>query len=363
MLSRYLRNQMSDFLSGAAGGFAGAVGNIIGGISSQSFARKEAQKQREWTEMMWNKQNEYNSPEKMIERGLNPYLNPQAGIASSVSAGAQANQPEPFNIGSGISQGVSSVSAYLGQLAQSKRATAEAGLIDKETSWKDALNQAYLDKALGDTNYKNMMSRGFWTKERAELSAQLGLSTEAVNLANLKQAGLLMQAQEAYTILQADAQKVLNKYLDKQQQADLLNKAASYQLLIDQGRLTRRQAETEVTKQILNDAQARKIKVETMPDSVARSVFDAMEATSIYQRDESRFKTSKRDYKLDRSLKYARRNTMYWNSVNGSVNAVGNLISSFNPLKGLFRSGNSVGNTFTIDNPNGRYGYWDSSYR
>lgn len=351
---------MGDFFSGSFGGLVGAAANILGGMSSQDFASQEAEKQRRWAERMWRLQNDYNSPQSMISRGLNPYLNPQAGVAGSVSAGAQANQPEPFNVGSGIAQGINSVSAYLGQLAQSKKATAEAGLISKETDWKDALNQAYLDKALGDTNYKNIAQRGFWTKERAELSAQLGLSIEAVNLANLKQAGLLMQAQEAYTILQSDAQKVLNKYLDKQQQADLLNKAASYQLLIDQGRLTRRQAETEVTKQILNDAQARKIKVETMPGSVARSVFDAMEATSIYQRDEARYKISKRDYKLDRSLKRAKRDTMYWNSVNGSVNAVGNLIGQLNPFKWFGKSGNSIGNSFSI--PKGKYGYFDSSY-
>lgn len=351
--------KMSDFITGAAGGIAGAFGNLLGASFSQRFASREAQKQRDWTEYMWNKQNEYNSPKNMIARGLNPYLNPQAGVASTVNAGANATPPEPFNFGAGIAQGINSVSAYLGQLAQSKKATAEAGLITKETSWKDALNQAFLDQAVGNTNFKNIAQRGFWTKERAELSAQLGLSTEAVNLANLKQAGLLMQAQEAYTILQSDAQKVLNRYLDKQQQADLLNKAASYQLLIDQGRLTRRQAETEITKQILNDAQARKIKVETMPDGVARSVFDAMQATSIYTRDQARYKTDKREYKLDRSLKLARRNTTYWNAVNGSVNAIGNVVGQFNPLRWFVKSGNNVG-TFSI--PRGRYGYYDSSY-
>lgn len=350
---------MNDFFTGAAGGLIGAAANIIGGNTSQQFASQEADKQRRWAEHMWRLQTDYNSPQSMISRGLNPYLNPQAGVAGSVSAGAQANQPEPYNLGSSIAQGVNSVSAYLGQLAQSKKATAEAASIDKDTSWKDALNAAFLNKALGDTNYKNIAQRGFWTKERAELSAQLGLSTEAVNLANLKQAGLLMQAQEAYTILQADAQKVLNKYLDEQQQADLLNKAASYQLLIDQGRLTRRQAETEITKQILNDAQARKIKVETMPDNVARSVFDALEATSIYTRDEARYKTNKRDYRLDRSLKRAKRDTMYWQSINGSVNAVGNVLGQFNPLKWFAKPANDVG-TFNI--PRGRYGYYDSNY-
>lgn len=341
----------------------GGAANLIGGFIGNSQVSKEASKQRQWAENMWHMQNAYNSPSAMIGRGLNPYITPSASQAGSVTAGAAA-APQPYQLGQGIAQGINSVTAYLGQLAQTKKATAEAALIEKDTSWKDALNQAYMDKALGDTNYKNMMSRGYWTKERAELSAQLGLTTEAVNLANLRQAGLLMQAQEAYTILQSDAQRVLNKYLDKQQQADLLNKAATYQLLVSQGRLTRAQAETELTKQMLNNAQANKIRVETMPTSTAAAVFDAMEASSIYQSEDSRYKSRQQDYKLDREVKQWHKRRMVWDGINGSINAVGNVIGSLNPLR-LFKSGNSVGNgnIFTISNPNGRYGYYDSTYR
>lgn len=350
---------MSDILTGLAGAAAGGIANIIGIGASNNLSSKEAAKQRAWAESMWNKQNEYNSPQAMIARGLNPYLNPQAGIAQSVSQGASST-PQPYNLGTSISQGVNSVATYLSALAQSKKATAEAGLIDTQASWQDRLNQANLQKALGDTNYKNLFGRGFWTKERAELSAQLGLSNEILNLENVKQSISLMHAQEAYTILQADAQRVLNRFQTKQQTADLLNKAATYQLLIEQGRLTRRQAETEITKQVLNDAHANKIKVDTMPPSVASAVFDALAATSAYDARSARYRSHTKEYELDQSNKRADRNTKYWNSVNGSVNAIGNVIGSINPLKGLFRSGNSVGNSFSI--PKGKYGYFDSSY-
>lgn len=345
---------------GLASAGVSAVGNLLGVSSANKQNAKEAQKQRDWQEKMWHMQNEYNSPSAMIARGLNPYMNPSSGMAQSAGTGASSAPMEPYHVGSSIAQGVNSVATYLNAIAQNKKATAEAGLIAKQTSWQDPINEANLQKALGDTNYKNLFGRGFWTKERAELSQQLGISSEMVNLANLRQAGLLMQAQEAYTILQSDAQRILNRYQTEQQTADLLNKAATYQLLIEQGRLTRRQAETEITKQVLNDAHANKIKVETMPKSVASAVFDALQASSAYDARSARYRSHTKEYELDQSNKRADRNTKYWNSVNGSVNAIGNVIGSFNPLKGLFKSGNSVGNSFSI--PKGKYGYFDSSY-
>ena len=57
---------------------------------NRSFQRQEAQKTRDWQEKMWNKQNEYNSPEAMISRGLNPFTQSASGTGASVPTGAQA---------------------------------------------------------------------------------------------------------------------------------------------------------------------------------------------------------------------------------------------------------------------------------
>ena len=57
---------------------------------NRSFQRQEAQKTRDWQEKMWNKQNEYNSPEAMISRGLNPFTQGASGTGASVPTGAQA---------------------------------------------------------------------------------------------------------------------------------------------------------------------------------------------------------------------------------------------------------------------------------
>ena len=57
---------------------------------NRSFQREEAKKTRNWQEEMWNKQNEYNSPEAMISRGLNPFTQSASGTGASVPTGAQA---------------------------------------------------------------------------------------------------------------------------------------------------------------------------------------------------------------------------------------------------------------------------------
>ena len=83
------------------GGLFSAIGNAFAAADTndanerqaqlnRSFQRQEAQKTRDWQEKMWNKQNEYNSPEAMISRGLNPFTQSASGTGASVPTGAQA---------------------------------------------------------------------------------------------------------------------------------------------------------------------------------------------------------------------------------------------------------------------------------
>ena len=75
-------------LGGIIAAGASLAGNAIGSASqskvndtnlqinreNNAFNAAEAEKQRNWQESMWNKNNEYNSPSAMISRGLNPYI-------------------------------------------------------------------------------------------------------------------------------------------------------------------------------------------------------------------------------------------------------------------------------------------------
>ena len=102
------------FLGAAIGGIAGALGGLVGGLNQRSanranyrntqainqFNMQEAQKQRDWQEKMVDESREYNTPEAMIARGLNPFMSGSAALTGSGSgsspSGAQASAVNPI---------------------------------------------------------------------------------------------------------------------------------------------------------------------------------------------------------------------------------------------------------------------------
>ena len=95
-------------LGGIIAAGASLAGNAIGSASqhkinqtsidinreNNAFNAAEAEKQRQWQESMWNKNNEYNSPSAMISRGLNPYIGSSVGseVSKSPATGGSAAQ-------------------------------------------------------------------------------------------------------------------------------------------------------------------------------------------------------------------------------------------------------------------------------
>ena len=69
-------------------GYNSAANELSGG--SMAFNSAQSQIQRQWTEQMWNKQNEYNLPVNQMARlraaGLNPSLMYSNGVSGLVSA-------------------------------------------------------------------------------------------------------------------------------------------------------------------------------------------------------------------------------------------------------------------------------------
>lgn len=260
------------------GGLFSAIGNAFATADTndanerqaqlnRSFQRQEAQKTRDWQEGMWNKQNEYNSPEAMISRGLNPFTQSASGTGASVPTGAQAGsvstpsmQAPHFDF--------SSVDTALASFAQAKKALSESRQIDTLTPY-------LVNRILGDTNYKNIGvgQSGYWNKETGRISAELDQSMERQQLENAVTAGKLSAAQTTQVYLQSDAQAILNKYMDAQQQADLFTKAQYLYNLVQQGALTEKQVQTEMQRAILIAAQAQGQKIS---NKIASDTADAL---------------------------------------------------------------------------------------
>ena len=84
-------------LGGIIAAGASLAGNAIGASSqnktnqtsidinreNNAFNAEQAQIQRDWQEKMWGMNNSYNSPNAMISRGLNPFVQGSAAMAGS----------------------------------------------------------------------------------------------------------------------------------------------------------------------------------------------------------------------------------------------------------------------------------------
>ena len=272
------------FLGAAISGIFGTLqqssanrANFRNTQTTNKFNMLEAQKQRDWQEKMVDESRDYNSPEAMISRGLNPFMAGSAAQTGSGSgsspSGAQASAVNPIPY-QAFRPDFSSVDTALATFAQAKKALSESNQINTLTPY-------LVDKILGDTNYKNIGvgQSGYWNKETGRVSAELDQSMERQQLENAVTAGKLSAAQTTQVYLQSDAQAILNKYLDAQQQADLFTKSQYLYNLVQQGALTERQVQTELQRAIMIAAQTQGLKIS---NKIAAGTADAlMSATNM----------------------------------------------------------------------------------
>ena len=261
------------------------------------FNAKQAQLQRNWQEDMWNKNNEYNSPEAMISRGLNPFVGSSAGagVSRSPASGGAAATAAPVPSMQAFKPNFSNVFQSLASLAQAKSSEASAGESRARTHQIDMLTPLLSDYYRGLTNWKNLAvgASGYWNSATGRISAALDQSTEAQNLKNAQFAERISAAQETQILLNSDAQRVMNSYMDQNQQADLLIKAQTLANLQSQGVLTEKQIQTEVQRAILVSAEASGKKIDNrLASQTANSLIKAANASN-----ELRYRDSTYDYK------------------------------------------------------------------
>jgi hypothetical protein len=259
-------------LGGIIAAGASLAGNAIGAASQSNtndtskeiaemnnqFNAEQAQLQRDWQEKMWNKNNEYNSPQAMISRGLNPFIGSSVGAGvskSPASGGAAASSAPPPSL-QAFRPDFSDVGSALASMAQ-----ARASMMNAEQN--AALTPYRINQILGDTNYRNIGigQSGYWDASTGRRSALLDQSKEYQELKNMEFAGRLSAAQEAQILLDSEAQQVLNKYLDEQQQADLFIKGQTLANLYSQGALTEAQYKSEMAKAVKTAAETNGIRI------------------------------------------------------------------------------------------------------
>jgi hypothetical protein len=297
-------------LGGIIAAGASLAGNAIGASSqnkanqtnidinreNNAFNAHQAQIQRDWQEKMWGMNNSYNSPNAMISRGLNPFVQGSAAMAGSrspASGGAAASSSSAPSL-QAFRPDFSDVGSALASMAQ-----ARAAMLDAEQN--AALTPYKIDQIRGATDYRNIGigESGYWNAASGRRSALLDQSKEYQELKNMEFAGRLTQAQEAQILLDAEAQQILNKYLDEQQQADLFIKGQTLANLYAQGALTEAQYKTEMAKAVKLSVETNGLRIQ---NRIAEETADSLIYANI-QANRARGLSSLWDSKNTNALK------------------------------------------------------------
>lgn len=259
-------------LGGIIAAGASLAGNAIGASSqnktnqtsidinreNNAFNAQQAQIQRDWQEKMWGMNNSYNSPNAMISRGLNPFVQGSAAMAGSkspASGGAAASAASAPSL-QAFRPDFSDVGSALASMAQ-----ARAAMLNAEQN--AALTPYKMQQILGDTNYRNIGvgQSGYWNASTGRRSALLDQSKEYQELKNMEFAGRLTSAQESQILLDSKSQQILNKYLDEQQQADLFIKGQTLANLYAQGALSEAQYKNQMAQAVKTSAETNGIRI------------------------------------------------------------------------------------------------------
>lgn len=259
-------------LGGIIAAGASLAGNAIGASSqnktnqtsidinreNNAFNAQQAQIQRDWQEKMWGMNNSYNSPNAMISRGLNPFVQGSAAMAGSrspASGGAAASAASAPSL-QAFRPDFSDVGTALASMAQ-----ARASMINAEQN--AALTPYKIEQIRGATDYRNIGvgESGYWNSSTGRRSALLDQSKEYQELKNMEFAGRLTSAQESQILLDAQAQQILNKYLDEQQQADLFIKGQTLANLYAQGALSEAQYKNQMAQAVKTSAETNGIRI------------------------------------------------------------------------------------------------------
>lgn len=282
----------SSLIGGASGLAGGIISGIFGSIQAKKqrdwqekmmqremdYNAQQAQISRDWQEEMWNKNNEYNSASaqraRLEEAGLNPNMMMSGGSAGTAQSAGSSPTPSvsaPNGVMYDPAQSVSIAVGSLNQMAQQlyQRSIMSEQLkgmrIDNLT--RNMRNNAELGNLLADIGLKGV------NRKTVENGLKLFDATFDEQVSQWQLDNQIRSAQLSLLNLDADAKKVLNSYLDAQQQADLALKAAQVATEFARGELTRNQAVTEVQRALLVSAQA---EGQRISNKVARDTADSL---------------------------------------------------------------------------------------
>lgn len=258
---------------------------------NNDFNAKEAEKARKWEEYMYdktfNKEAEYNSAsaqrKRLEEAGMNPYMNNvEAGSATgSTGSGTAATSSGNAHMMPADLSGLGAISSIPNELltlSQAQKTGVEA------SNYSDLMH-AQISKILGDVNWRNT-SPEVQSYLRSQSIQYAGLELDSLEnqVSNQKRQGSLLDAQIASELLDANAQRIINKYLDQSEFERVNIMAATYFDLLAHEQVNYEQARKAIAERIKISAEAKGQQISNkIAEQTADSFIRAQNNANDYQ--------------------------------------------------------------------------------
>lgn len=240
--------------------------NASEALKNRDFQTSEREASQQWNLDQWNRENAYNDPSaqraRMEAAGFNPY-NMNIGTGSASTSGAQSS---PGSGSQASASQVPSLPAYTGYTADFQNiASGIAQIGSAISSGIDArLTSAYGDDLMKADIMSKIGGNSEWLTDVYKLGRQneahnlLGIDLRKKRLENLSTETdiKVALAQGALLGLQAKGQRIVNKFMPAQQQAEFFLKTASAFAQYKAGKLSEAQVKTQIKQQALLEAQA-----------------------------------------------------------------------------------------------------------
>ena len=263
--------------------------NASEALKNRDFQTSEREASQQWNLDQWNRENAYNDPSaqraRMEAAGFNPY-NMNIDPGSGSTSGAQSS---PGSGSPATASHVPSLPAYTGYTADFQNiASGIAQIGSAISSGIDArLTSAYGDDLMKADIMSKIGGNSEWLTDVYKLGRQneapnlLGIDLRKKRLENLSTETDIKVALAQGTLLglQAEGQRIVNKFMPAQQQAEFFLKTANAFAQYKAGKLSESQVKTQIKQQALLEAQAVGQKLSNrMADRLADYQFKAMAA-------------------------------------------------------------------------------------
>lgn len=246
-----------------------------------AFNEQQAQLGRDWSEEMMSQQNEWNLEQWNRENKFNAPAAQRARLeaAGLNAAFAMQGQGTIGMAGSGQSAAspVGSPQASIGGSFAPQFSRPDFSLLSQ------AVDSFFKNKLLSEQSTGQGLDNLLRARYGDDLY-QASIGKTSAEISNLRSQTARNYAETAVASLSADAQRILNKYLDMGQQLSLITKMAEYSAITAGIELTKARYRTEVANEIKVLAEANgQIISNYIARSTAQSLIDAMNKENEYR--------------------------------------------------------------------------------